>query len=73
MPKSVDDHLFELEKKFLLREIWNSSFGFEVITNNDKIIKVNDHRMQERLKFHIKLRISEICKEIISDKMMQKV
>lgn len=65
LPKAVDDHLYEMERKFLLKEIWTTDLGFKIITNNDEVMRVNEKRLLQRLQQHIKCRIDEICRETI--------
>lgn len=69
----MDDHLYELERKFLLKEIWTSDLGFKIITNHDEVIRINEKRLLQRLQQHIKCRIDEICRETIGDKMVKRV
>jgi len=69
----VDDHLYELERKFLLKEIWTSDLGFKIITNHDEVIRINEKRLLQRLQQHIKCRIDEICRETIGEKMVKRV
>lgn len=69
----MDDHLYELERKFLLKEIWTSDLGFKIITNHDEVIRINEKRLLQRLQQHIKCRIDEICRETIGEKMVKRV
>lgn len=65
LPHAVSEHLFDLERRLLIKEIWESSLGLEII-NSKGLSPLDEGRrkkMLKRLEYHVQFRIRDICEE----------
>ena len=58
LPEAVSDHLYEVERKFVVKEIWEDDAGYQIITNEKESVSINEMAIYKRIQHHIYLRIS---------------
>ncbi len=59
----MTNYLYDLEKKILIKDIWESEIGYNLMNSKDNP-KYLDLAMVYRLKKHINDRIEELCQKL---------
>ena len=74
LPECVSDHLYEVERKFVVKEIWEDDTGYKIITNGNQCVPINEMAIFKRIQHHIRLRIAEIVREVrLSERIIGKI
>lgn len=62
MPRSIEDYLYQLERRILIEELWEDNEGYELLADQEELRKYHNQAVLKRLHRHAGERTQELCK-----------